>query len=102
MNENNNRTSLSATPLERASGDESLEAKAGPRLDSRFHITVISYRKRRHDPDGISVKAVLDGLTRRGILRDDSWEEIKSITFESRKCKKGDEEKTIIELKELV
>ena len=67
-------------------------------LDTRVNIRVISYRKRKHDPDGVSVKAVLDGLVRSGILRDDSTEEIKSVTFESRKCPKGQEETTVIEI----
>lgn len=66
-------------------------------MDSRFNITVTSYRKFKHDTDGISVKAVLDGLVRTGILSDDSTEEIKSITFKS---EKANDEKTIIEIED--
>jgi Holliday junction resolvase RusA-like endonuclease len=66
-----------------------------PRFDTRVNIRVISYRKVKHDPDGISVKAVLDGIVRAGILADDSTEQVKSITFESIKSK---EEKTVIEI----
>lgn len=71
------------------------EKTKGP--DTRVNIRVTSYRKRKHDPDGISVKAVLDGLVRRGILPDDSTAEINEITFKSILSK---EEKTIIEIVE--
>lgn len=79
--------------MEQDSSHESLGKEKAQRLDSRVNIRVISYRKRKHDPDGVSVKAVLDGLVQRGILPDDSTEQIKSITFESIKSK---EEKTEI------
>ncbi len=72
--------------------------KETERPDTRFNIHVISYRKLKHDPDGVSVKAVLDGIVRNGILADDSTEQVKSITFESRISK---EEKTIIEIMEV-
>lgn len=97
-NENNNRATVPVASVECDSGNGHLQTEKTEGLDSRFNITVISYRKRKHDPDGISVKAVLDGLVRRKILLDDSWEEIKEITFKSRKCEKGQEEKTIIEI----
>ena len=92
------RIALSSSDLEQAAGNESLAEKKATGLDTRFNITVISYRKRKHDPDGISVKACLDGLVRAGLLQDDSTEEINKVTFESRKCEKGDDEATIIEL----
>ena len=93
MNEDPNRTAVPATDMEPHTGDESLAAEKAPRLDSRVNIHVTSYRKRKHDPDGVSVKAVLDGLVRRGLLADDSTEEIRLVTFESIK---STEEKTII------
>ena len=96
--ENPHRTTISSTDLEQTAGNEPLGEKKAARLDSRFNITVISYRKWKHDPDGISVKACLDGLVRAGLLQDDSTEEIKKVTFESRKCEKDEEEGTIIEL----
>jgi len=74
------------------------KTKALPRFDTPVIVRVISYRKRKHDPEGVSVKAVLDGIVRAGILRDDSCEEIKKICFESRECEKGEKEKTIIEI----
>ena len=96
FNEDNNRITLSAPDLEQNSGDEPMGEKTVKGLDSRVDIRVISYRKYMHDPEGVSIKAVLDGLVQRGILQDDSTEQIKSVTFESIKSK---EEKTIIEIK---
>lgn len=95
-NESGDRTPLSTANMEPAAGNESVAKKEMPRFDSPVTIHVISYRKRKHDPDGISAKAVLDGIVRAGILADDSWEQVKSITFESRKAQ--DEEKTFIKI----
>ena len=92
--EDNHRTAVPATDMEPAPGHEPLGAEKGQGLDTRVNIHVISYRKRKHDPDGISAKAALDGIVRRGLLTDDSTQEIRSVTFESIITK--DEEKTVI------
>ena len=81
--------------MEQDTSDAPVAEKDATGFDTRVNIHVISYRKLKHDPDGVSVKAVLDGIVRAGILTDDSTEQVKSITFESRKSK---EEKTIIEI----
>jgi Holliday junction resolvase RusA-like endonuclease len=94
-NESNNRTTIPAPNVEPHLSDAAVDTKKVKRFDSLVSIKVTSYRARRHDPDGVSVKAVLDGIVRAGILADDSTEQIKSITFESIKSK---EEKTIIEI----
>lgn len=98
-NENSNCPPLPFADMEPDTGNASLGAEETSGPDTRVNIRVISYRKLRHDPDGISVKAVLDGLVRRGIFTDDSTEQIKSITFESKKSK---EEKTIIEIENVI
>jgi len=90
-----NRTAIPVTNMEQNIGNEPMGAEESQGLDTRFNIRVISHRKRKHDPDGVSIKAVLDGLVQRGILQDDSTEEIGKITFESIK---SNEEKTIIEI----
>lgn len=95
MNESNNRTALPTTDLEPDACHESLAEEEIKGFTSQVTIRVISYRKANHDPDGISVKAVLDGIVRAGILADDSTKQVKEITFESKKSK---EEKTIIEI----
>ena len=95
MNEDNNRTTLPATDLEPNTSYEPLGEKEIKGFDSLVTITVTSYRKLTHDPDGISAKAVLDGIVRAGILTDDSTKFVKEVRFKSIKSK---EEKTIIEI----
>ncbi len=95
MDESNDRATIPSANLEQASDHELLAEETMPRFDSPVHIRVISYRKRNTDPDGISVKAVLDGLVRAELLADDSAKQVKSITFENRASK---EERTIIEI----
>lgn len=95
MNEDNNRTTLPAPIVEQNTNNESMGTEEIKRFDSLVTITVISYRKLDHDTDGISVKAVLDGIVRAGILTDDSTKFVKEVRFKSIKSK---EEKTIIEI----
>lgn len=95
MNEDNNRTTVSTSNVEQNTGYEPLGKKEIKGFDSLVTITVTSYRKLKHDPDGISVKAVLDGLVRAGILADDSTKYVKEVRLKSIKSK---EEKTIIEI----
>lgn len=90
-----NRAAVPTPDLEPHPRHASVAAEETPRLDTRVNIRVISYRKRKHDPDGVSAKAVLDGITRAGLLADDSTEQVRSITFES---VKSDEERTVIEI----
>ncbi|PHS70677.1 MAG: hypothetical protein COB23_03115 [Methylophaga sp.] len=95
--ESDNRTTLPAANMEQNIGDEPVGKEKITRFNSLVSIKVISYRKREHDTDGISAKAVLDGIVRAGILADDSTKQVASITFESIK---SEEEKTIIEIEE--
>ena len=73
--------------MEQNTRNEPVAAEKVTRFTTPICIRVISYRKHRHDTDGCSVKAALDGLVRAGILLNDTSEQIKSITFESRKSK---------------
>ncbi len=97
MQKNNDNPSLCITNVESNISNESVAEKEAEGFDSLVNITVTSYRKRNHDPDGISIKAVLDGIVRRGILRDDSTKEVNKITFKSLISK---EEKTVITIEE--
>jgi len=97
MNEDHDRAAIPSTDLEQNLGYVSLGEKTTPRFTAPVTIRVISYRKSNHDPDGISVKAVLDGIVRAGILTDDSSKYVKQVTMESRKAKI---EKTIIEIED--
>ena len=83
--------------LEQDTGRWDLPEDGDSEDDSRYDLLVKSYRKRKHDPDGISIKAVLDGCVREEILPDDSWDEIRQITFRSIKCQKDQQEETVIE-----
>jgi len=94
-NETNNRATLPAAPMESNPCHEPVAEKEVARFNSPVRIVVTSYRKYPHDTDGCSVKAVLDGLTRSGILASDTSEFVKEITFKS---VKSDIEKTIIEI----
>lgn len=98
MNENSDRITCSSTDLESDIPDAALSKKGFKTQNSRVSITVRSFRKLKSDPDGVSVKAAIDGIVARGILPDDSSEQIKSVTFETIKSR---EEKTIIEITQL-
>ena len=62
-------------------------------MDKEFCLHVHSKRKRLADQEGISIKAVLDGIVRAGILPDDSAKFIKKVTFTQEKSK---DEETIL------
>lgn len=94
-NEDSNHTPLPVTDVESGAGDATLSAYGFAQVDSPVRIRVISYRKLRHDTDGVSAKAVIDGLVHAGVLADDTSEQVKEITFESRKSK---DERTVIEI----
>jgi Holliday junction resolvase RusA-like endonuclease len=64
-------------------------------------IAVCSYRTRLVDADGVSVKAVLDGLVHCGLLPDDSAKYVKEVTYSQVKVKNREEEKTVITITEV-
>jgi hypothetical protein len=80
--------------LESHLSDATLPKDRVKKKDTRACIHVRSFRRLNGDPDGVSVKAAIDGIVERGILPDDSSKQISSVTFESiTGCK---EEQTII------
>lgn len=99
FNAKNNRTSHSASNLELSPRCKSMEAKASKRFTSPVRIDIYSTRERKTDIDNISGKAVLDGIVKSGILRDDSPDEIEA--YQVHKATIGNEEKTIIVITEL-
>jgi hypothetical protein len=64
-------------------------------LDQKLYIHCHSRRKRKCDPDGVSVKAAIDGLVKAGILEDDSGEFIKEVRLTQEIDGKKDEETVI-------
>ncbi len=62
-------------------------------VHTRCSIQVHSKRKHLADPDGISAKAVIDGLRACGVLIDDSAEYVKEVRFSQ---EAGTEDETTI------
>jgi hypothetical protein len=84
------------THLEPLASDEPLATGKGAAFVARIDITVVSYRSRLADADGISAKAAIDGLVMCGILADDSTKEIREIRYQQVKVKNASDEKTEI------
>ncbi len=59
-------------------------------------IVVCSYRTRQVDIDGISAKAIIDGLVVCGLLADDSPKYVTSVTYEQEKVKNKSDENTVV------
>jgi Holliday junction resolvase RusA-like endonuclease len=96
VNEDNNNSTVPIADVESNPGNAPDGEKKAPSFNTRVNITVISYRKRKHDTDGISAKAAIDGLVHAQILKDDSRDEVEEVRFKSIKCAKDEAEKTII------
>ena len=95
---NDDRIIDSDANVEQSTCHEPLAKNEGASCHSRVRITFTHYRKRLCDPDGISVKAAIDGIVKAGLLKDDSSEFIEEIR---QKQVKSSEEKTVIEIEEV-
>ena len=82
--------------MEQASSHEPLAAQEGPRFSSQVDIFVHSIRRREADPDGISAKAVIDGIVEAGVLVDDKSKYVNEVRYTQ---EKGQEDKTFILIK---
>lgn len=98
LHECSDRTTISIAALESRACHEPFRTQTPTPLDTRVIVAVTSHRNGKHDPDGISIKAVLDGLIKCGILRDDSTEQIQKICLRSKKAKSKADERTTIEI----
>ena len=72
-----------------------LPTSKSPKLDKKASIHVHSKRRRLADPDGISAKAIVDGLVIAGILEDDNARFVEKISFTQEQCKTAE---TIIDI----
>ena len=90
---NNHRPSLPTADMEQGAGDAPLAKEKAQGCAPRACLHIHSYRKRLTDPDGVSAKAVIDGIVKAGILPDDSAQFIEQISYGQ---EKADEEKTVI------
>jgi len=85
MNGTENNPASSVANVEQDSGDAYLGEKETPRFNSQVRIHVHSLRRRLADCDGLSAKAAIDGLVKAGILRADTAQAIKEITYSQEK-----------------
>ena len=65
----------------------------GPYPPSGCHLHIHSRRKRLCDADGISAKAVIDGMVKAGVLPDDSPQYVQKVSYSQ---EKGEPEETIV------
>lgn len=93
-----NSATYPADYVEQTIGDAPLGAEEIPGLDTPCCICVRSFRHRLADSDGISGKAVIDGLVHAGILPDDSPKFVEEVTYRQTKIKSEAEEVTEITL----
>ena len=94
----NHKTPIQIANVEPAPGSQPVEKKGHPGFTAPTVIHVHSVRKRLTDADGLSFKAVLDGIVHAGILTDDSPKYVKQIWFSQ---EKGRPEETIITIEEI-
>ena len=93
------RPSVPAPHLERAPCRQPMATPRHPKVDTPCRIHLHCRRHRLADSDGISAKAVIDGLVLAGILRDDSAKQIvKSPTITQEKVGRDVPEETIVEI----
>lgn len=93
------RVADSAPDAEHPFRCQPLGTKENPRFDSPVRIVVRSTRKHETDFRAISEKAVVDGLVKAGILKDDRKKYIADLIVEEPEI--STEEKTIIEITEV-
>ena len=101
MNEESNiDVRLSNADLEQTLRNASLGTQKAQRFypQARCKVIVYSYRKRDSDCDGISAKALIDGMVHVGIFEDDSSKFIESYESKVIKIKSTEEEKTVLEI----
>lgn len=91
----NYRAANSSANMESCSSDASLGKEKITRFNSPVRIHIHSVRARLVDPDGISAKAVIDGIVKAGLLADDSSQYVKKVSYSQ---EKGRPEKTLIHI----
>ena len=95
-NADKNKASIRVANLEPNIGNELAGKNEIKKVDTPCRIHIHSRRHQLTDADGISAKAVIDGLVHAGLLPDDSAKEISDLTFSQRKIHKKEIEETTI------
>jgi len=100
MNEKTDRDRNTATDanVESDSGDAALRANEIEALSSPCRVTFHHTRNRLADIDGLSGKAVLDGIVHAGILADDKAQQVAEVRHRQ---SKGKIETTTIVIEEI-
>lgn len=93
---NQNRVAHGLAYMEQNPGNAPMGKEKAKRFDGRVNITVISYIYRDRDPDGTSLKYLIDSLVTNSILADDTAKDIGEITQRQVKVKTKAEERTEI------
>ena len=93
-----NSITVQVTHLESITLNEQVGKAKCPNLFERCNIHIHSKRKRLTDPDGVSGKAVLDGIVASGILQDDSAKFVKEV---SKSQEKSEVEETVITIDQI-
>ena len=96
--ESNSKVTLSLADLESYISDGDLAKKEITPFSSPVSIHIHSKRKRLVDIDGISAKAIIDGIVHSGLLEDDSPVYVKEVSYSQ---EKSGEEETIITIEEI-
>jgi len=98
VNEESNSSGLTNTnaDLESYLSNAALPKDKFEKETSRVSIHVRSFRRLNADPEGISIKAALDGIVERGILADDSSKQVKACTVENFTGCSKEEERTLV------
>ena len=101
MPKRHNRRTSEDADLELPSSNESVSPCKGQAFAARVSISVDHFRCRLADPDGLSIKAALDGIVHCGLLLDDSAKEITEIRHFQYKVKNAEDERTEITITEI-
>jgi len=96
IEDDKDNTTVPPSNLEPSSCDAPLGKEETQGFNTPACIHIHSRRKRLCDADGISAKAAIDGIVNCGLLKDDSPQYVKEVTFSQEKCAKGQAEETII------
>ena len=78
---------VSSSDLEQNISNEPVGTRETPKMVTPCRVHIHSRRYRLADPDGISGKAVIDGLVHARVLPDDTAAEISKVTFTQEKIK---------------
>ena len=91
-----NYSTIPVTYMEQNTCNAPVAKKEAKGLDTQCRIHVHSKRHRLADSDGISTKAVIDGLKHAGILKDDSPRYVKEVSYSQEKTTAPEE--TIVDI----